>query len=110
MTAPVATFVVGLIGIAGVLATLIQRSRSEAKDRVHRMRHDMRTEWWRRYQWAAEQVNQSENLAAQEFGTAVISALADEAQLTASEDAILHAVAERQRVSDTGTGTNGGVV
>ncbi|SDQ58080.1 hypothetical protein SAMN04489765_0971 [Tsukamurella pulmonis] len=51
LSAPVATLVVGLVGIAGVLATLGQRSWSEAKDRAHRTRHDERTEWWRRYQW-----------------------------------------------------------
>lgn len=104
LSAPVATLVVGLVGIAGVLATLGQRSWSEAKDRAHRTRHDERTEWWRRYQWAAEQVNQRDNIAAQDFGRAVMYAVADEPALTASELAILQAVAERAPVDENEAG------
>lgn len=108
ITAPVATLVVGLVGIAGVLATLIQRSWSEAQDRAHKTRHDQRTEWWRRYQWAAEQVNQQDNERAEEFGRAVISALTDEATITDSERAILRAVADRRGERDTGREPTGG--
>lgn len=101
LTAPWATLIVGLIGIAGVLATLWQRSRSEEKDRAHRAMHDGRTEWWRRYQWAAEQANQAENIEAQEFGKAVLSALTDETDtITASELSILRAVAKRTTKRD----------
>lgn len=106
LTAPLATLVVGMVGIVGVLATLWQRTRSEEQDRAHRTRHDVRTEWWRRYQWAAEQVNQSENFRAQEFGKAVMSALADEV-VTDSEDGILRAVAEQGESSDNGRTTTG---
>ncbi len=82
---PWAMVIVAVIGVGGVLATLLQRSRSEAKDRAHRTRHDERTEWWRRYQWAAEQVNQRDNIVAQEFGRAVMIALARETSVTDSE-------------------------
>ncbi|KXP11357.1 hypothetical protein AXK57_08435 [Tsukamurella pulmonis] len=59
-------------------------------------------EWWRRYQWAAEQVNQRDSIAAQEFGRAVMYALAAAPDLTASELAILQAVAERAPVDHNG--------
>ncbi|GAA1081005.1 hypothetical protein GCM10009648_18330 [Tsukamurella spumae] len=109
LSGPLVTLVVGLAGIAGVLATLGQRTWSEAKDRAHRTRHDERTEWWRRYQWAAEQVNQEERPRAEEFGRAVMSALAREPSVTSSEIAILAAVATRMDSGDNGIDPPGGV-
>ncbi|ALG86290.1 hypothetical protein [Gordonia phthalatica] len=47
--------VVGLLATAGVVGTLWQRQRSEATDRFHRLQHEARVEWWKRYQWAVEQ-------------------------------------------------------
>lgn len=70
--------------------------------------HDDSTEWWRRYQWAAEQVNQADNLEAQEFGRAVMSALADEPTVTDSEIAILQAVAAQRETENNGEHPEGG--
>ncbi|KXO98643.1 hypothetical protein [Tsukamurella pseudospumae] len=108
LSGPLVTLVVGLAGVAGVLATLGQRTWSETRDRAHRISHDARTEWWCRYQWAAEQANQQENVRAQEFGKAVMSALTDESPVTDSELAILAAVAARLAMMNTDDDSSGG--
>lgn len=101
--------VVGVVALAGVLATLWQRQKSEQEDRAHRLQHDARTEWWRRYQWAAEQISQHDNRTAQTNGYAVISALSDdESLITGSERAILRELAKPHKPRDTRNQPKGG--
>ncbi|GEE01612.1 hypothetical protein nbrc107696_20580 [Gordonia spumicola] len=100
------TLVVGVLASIGVVGTLLQRQRSEAADRMHRDRFDARAEWWRRFQWAAEQAHEGDD-ASSELGFAVLEALTESPLVTSSEIGILAATANlraRRSSSDTGRG------
>jgi hypothetical protein len=97
------TLAVGVLASAGVIGTLWQRDRSEAQDRRIRLEYEARVEWWRRFQWAAEQ-SASPDDAAQRLGMAIMDALTDSPLVTASESGILDAVG---KLSDTGSELGG---
>lgn len=84
--------IVGLVASLGIVGTLWQRQHSERVDRVLRLDQEARVEWWRRFQWAAEQ-STLDNFEARIQGLMIIEALADSPLLTSSERGIVEAVA-----------------
>lgn len=93
---------VGLLASVGLVGTLWQRQLSEHRDRIQRLEQDARIEWWRRFQWAAEQTTQ-EDRTAQSMGWALIESLVESPLLTASETGIV--VAITNIASDDGGGS-----
>lgn len=93
LTAPVASLIVGILAVVGVLATLWQRQRSEQKDRAHRIRNDDRAEWWKRCQWAIEQATNPPTDEANRIGFAVLTSLSRSPLVGDSERDIIRAVA-----------------
>lgn len=103
MTAQVwVNLLVGLLASVGLVGTLWQRQLSEHRDRIQRLEQDARIEWWRRFQWAAEQTTQ-EDRTAQSMGWALIESLVESPLLTASETGIV--VAITNIASDDGGGS-----
>ncbi|MFT3660818.1 MAG: hypothetical protein QM809_05320 [Gordonia sp. (in: high G+C Gram-positive bacteria)] len=78
------TLMVGLPATIGVVGTLWQRQHSEQIDREHRLEIDSRSEWWRRFQWAAEQ-SVAQNPEARLLGRRVLRGLLRSSLLTGSE-------------------------
>lgn len=71
-----ATLVVGVIGFAGVTATLVQRTLS-----------DKRAEWWRRATWAVDHTL-SDNIDAQVVGFDILGKLQQSRLITDSDRAL----------------------
>lgn len=67
------TLVVGVVGFAGVIASMIQRTYA-----------DRRAEWWRRATWAVDHTL-SENIDAQVLGFDVLARLQSSALVTKTE-------------------------
>ncbi|KXP01019.1 hypothetical protein [Tsukamurella pseudospumae] len=83
--------VAGLTAV-GVVGTLWQRQRSEQMDRLLKAEHEARTEWWKRFEWAAEQSLKSDDIG-QAFGLRILDALSVSPLVTTSEREILRVVA-----------------
>lgn len=98
--------VVAGLTAAGVLGTLWQRQRSEQIDRALNAEHEARTEWWRRFEWAAEQSLKPDD-GAQAFGLGILDALSKSPLVTTSEREILRVVAVGRRKRDNGTKAKG---
>lgn len=83
--------VLGLLTSAGVIGTLWQRQHSERVDREHRLEIESRAEWWRRFQWAAEQ-SISLNGEGRLLGMTIVQSLTTSPLLTGSERGIVESV------------------
>ncbi|UQE74925.1 hypothetical protein MYK68_19895 [Gordonia sp. PP30] len=83
--------VLGLLTSAGVIGTLWQRQHSERVDREHRLEIESWAEWWRRFQWAAEQ-SISLNGEGRLLGMTIVQSLTTSPLLTGSERGIVESV------------------
>ncbi|WPF65957.1 MULTISPECIES: hypothetical protein [unclassified Corynebacterium] len=68
---------IAVAGFVGVMATVRQKAMS-----------DRRSEWWRRYAWAMEQVN-AEHVVAREAGWTVLTALSEGRLATRTERGLI---------------------
>lgn len=72
--AAVAPYFVALIALAGTVAVLVQKQRS-----------DTREHWWQRFSWALERVLDPDDAASQNLGLSFMEALVDD-KMTPKKD------------------------
>jgi len=83
------TLIVGVVGFAGVIASMVQRTYA-----------DRRAEWWRRATWAVDHTL-SDNVDAQVVGFDVLARL-QSSQLVTKTEADMFGEWGRTRLFDTG--------
>lgn len=89
----VAPYIVALIALAGTVAVLVQKHRS-----------DTREHWWQRFSWALERVLDPVDAASQNLGLSFIEALVDNKVTPKKDQQIVASVILPYLTDDSGQG------